>query len=205
MLDEKRGITLDVLFPDRDVSGLDTNDGSLVTRLSYGEICFLLMGDAPRGVEEYLTHLYGDYLHCAVLKVGHHGSRTSSSEFFVQKVAPQYAVISDGKDNSYGHPHQETLDTLKEFGVNVLRTDTLGTITFETDGVELWKRKWGARAELPSRLQITDGFVVIVVHNGLFVVENKLDSKFFSDEYPLEQDVRSGGHFLCWNLLEEKP
>ena len=141
VLDEKRGITLDVLFPDRDVSGLDTNDGSLVTRLSYGEICFLLMGDAPRGVEEYLTHLYGDYLHCAVLKVGHHGSRTSSSEFFVQKVAPQYAVISDGKDNSYGHPHQETLDTLKEFGVNVLRTDTLGTITFETDGVELWKRK----------------------------------------------------------------
>ena len=142
VLDEKRGVVLDILFPDRDVSGLAINDGSLVARLSYRNICFMMMGDAPQKIEEYLMHLFSpEALHCQVLKVGHHGSRTSTSANFVQAVAPEYAVISDGKDNKYGHPHQETLDTLNNFGVNILRTDELGTITFTTDGNKIKIKK----------------------------------------------------------------
>lgn len=141
ILDKKRGVIFTTLFPDRDVSGLETNTGSIVGILSYGNICFMLTGDSPIAIEEYMVSLYGNKLHCQVLKVGHHGSKTSSSQKFVAAVAPSYAVISAGKDNKYGHPNQETLDTLTKFGVDILRTDELGTITFATNGVELWKRK----------------------------------------------------------------
>ncbi|HEV7702112.1 MAG TPA: MBL fold metallo-hydrolase, partial [Candidatus Paceibacterota bacterium] len=75
-------------------------------------------------------------LHSTILKVGHHGSRTSSSSEFVQVVSPQYAVISDGKDNKYGHPHPDTLNTLAQFGAKIFRTDLLGTIMMKSDGVK---------------------------------------------------------------------
>ncbi|OHA26696.1 MAG: hypothetical protein A3C06_00060 [Candidatus Taylorbacteria bacterium RIFCSPHIGHO2_02_FULL_46_13] len=134
VLDEKHGVVLDILFPDRDVPTLATNDGSIIAKLSYGGTCFMLMGDSTQGVEEYLVHLFGPALHCQVLKVGHHGSRSATSAVFVKDMAPEYAVISDGKNNTYGHPHQETLDTLNNFGVKVLRTDLLGSVTFVSDG-----------------------------------------------------------------------
>ncbi len=70
-----------------------------------------------------------------VLKVGHHGSRTSTSPEYVAAVSPEYAAISDGKNNRYGHPHQETLDTLNNAHVKILRTDEVGTIVFQSDGV----------------------------------------------------------------------
>lgn len=79
--------------------------------------------------ENSLTDLKSD-----ILKVGHHGSRTSSSDDFVAAVAPLYAVISDGQNNKYGHPHKETLDTLTKHGVHILQTDKLGTIVFTSDG-----------------------------------------------------------------------
>jgi len=140
VLDKKRGVILDVLFPDRDVSGLSTNDGSLIMKLTYGQTCFMLTGDTTKGVEEYLVELYGEKLDCDVLKVAHHGSRTSSSPGFVSAVSPEYAVISSGQGNSYGHPHQETLDTLNVAGAKILRTDELGTITLMTDGIKLWQK-----------------------------------------------------------------
>ncbi len=140
VLDERHGVVLDVLFPDRDVSGLSENDGSLIARLSYGDICFLLTGDTTQGVEEYLVHLYGNRLQCEVLKVAHHGSKTSSTASFVSAVSPEYAVISSGEGNTYGHPHQETLDTLESVEVRILRTDMLGTITFETDGEKVLQK-----------------------------------------------------------------
>ena len=68
------------------------------------------------------------------MKVGHHGSRTSTSEAFVKAVSPEYAVISNGKDNNYGHPHPDTLDTLTSFGAKIFRTDLLGTIIMKSDG-----------------------------------------------------------------------
>lgn len=128
------GAYFEVLFPDRDVPGLATNDGSLVGRLVYGNTSILFTGDAPQNIEGYLDSLDGKTLHSDVLKVGHHGSRTSTSQEFVGYVSPTYAVISAGKDNSYGHPHQETLDTLNQFGVQTFRTDLAGRIVVVSDG-----------------------------------------------------------------------
>lgn len=128
------GARFDVFFPDRDVPGLATNDGSIVGRLVYGNTSIMFTGDAPQNIEGYLDSLDGKNLHSDVLKVGHHGSRTSSSQEFVGYVSPTYAVISAGKDNSYGHPHQETLDTLNQFGVQTLRIDLSGRIVMESDG-----------------------------------------------------------------------
>ncbi len=128
------GAYFDVLFPDRDVSGMTTNEGSIMGRLVYGNTSVMFTGDASENIENYLDSLDGKSLHSDVLKVGHHGSHTSSSQEFVGYVSPTIAVISDGKDNKYGHPHKETLDTLNQFGVQVLRTDLQGRIVMESDG-----------------------------------------------------------------------
>ena len=133
-LDKKHGIGFQVLFPDRAVSGLTTNEGSIVGKLTYGNTSVLFTGDSPQNIEHYLVSLDGKNLKSDVLKVGHHGSRTSSSQEFVGFVSPTVAVISDGKGNSYGHPHKETLDTLEKFGVKVFRTDQAGTIVIKSDG-----------------------------------------------------------------------
>lgn len=125
---------LSVLYPDRDVSGLSSNDGSIVAKLSYGNTSVMLTGDTVSGVEKWLIKLDGKDLKSDVLKVGHHGSRTSTAPEFVGFVAPQFAVISDGVRNRYGHPHKETLDTLAKFKVPVFRTDLLGTIVMHSDG-----------------------------------------------------------------------
>ncbi|MEK7145280.1 MAG: ComEC/Rec2 family competence protein [Patescibacteria group bacterium] len=133
-LDRARGVHFDIFFPDQDVADWQTNDGSIIGKLVYGKTCVIFSGDAPQQMENYVVAFDGSALHCQVLKVGHHGSRTSSGVAFVGTVAPEYAVISSGKGNSYGHPHQETLDTLSRFGAKILRTDQLGTIIFTSDG-----------------------------------------------------------------------
>lgn len=133
-LDKKHGVGFQVLFPDRDISGVGTNDGSIVGRLFYGDTSVMFTGDSPQSVEQYLVSLDGKSLKSDVLKVGHHGSRTSTSEEFVGFVSPATAVISNGKGNSYGHPHKETLDTLDKFSVKVFRTDKSGTVIMKSDG-----------------------------------------------------------------------
>ncbi|MEK7147342.1 MAG: ComEC/Rec2 family competence protein [Patescibacteria group bacterium] len=133
-LDRARGVHFDIFFPDQDVADWQTNDGSIIGKLVYGKTCVIFSGDAPQQMENYVVAFDGSALHCQVLKVGHHGSRTSSGVAFVGTVAPEYAVISSGKGNSYGHPHQETMDTLSRFGAKILRTDQLGTIIFTSDG-----------------------------------------------------------------------
>ena len=132
-LDQMRGIYFDIIFPDQDVSDWKTNDGSIIGKLVYGSNCVIFSGDAPQQMENYAVAFDGSTLNCQIFKVGHHGSRTSSGVAFVGTIAPEYAVISSGKGNSYGHPHQETLDTLNRFGVKTLRTDQLGTIIFTSD------------------------------------------------------------------------
>jgi competence protein ComEC len=134
-LDIGGGAVIDILFPDRDVSSWATNDGSVVARLSYGNTSLMLTGDATTKTEGIiLKENSGMQLHSTILKVGHHGSRSSSSPEFVKAIAPAYALISDGKDNKYGHPHQETLNTLALFGAKIFRTDLLGTIVMKSDG-----------------------------------------------------------------------
>ncbi|MEK7179981.1 MAG: ComEC/Rec2 family competence protein [Patescibacteria group bacterium] len=125
------GVTFIVLFPDRDVSQFETNTASIVGKLVYGDSSFLLTGDSPKKIEQYLILLDKKGLDSDVLKAGHHGSRTSSDEFFVQAVSPEYTIISAGKNNQYGHPHKEVLDILKRFGTVILNTYETGTITFE--------------------------------------------------------------------------
>ena len=128
-LDIGGGAVIDILFPDQDVSSWTSNDGSIVARLQYGDESIMLTGDATMKTEKIiLGENPSSALHSTVLKVGHHGSRTSTSNEFVKAVSPTYALISDGKDNKYGHPHPETLDTLAQFGAKIFRTDLLGTI-----------------------------------------------------------------------------
>jgi competence protein ComEC len=136
-LDIGGGAVIDILFPDRDVSTWATNDGAIVAKLSYGATSVMLTSDAPIKTEQIiLGENTPAELHSTVLKVGHHGSRTSSSPEFVKAVSPTYALISVGKDNTYGHPHKEVLDTLAQFGVDVFRTDLLGTIIMKSDGIK---------------------------------------------------------------------
>ncbi len=135
-LDIGGGAVIDILFPDRDVSAWTTNDGSIIARLSYGNTSIILTGDATIKTEKIiLGKNYPEQLRSTILKVGHHGSRTSTSPEFVKAVSPQYALISDGENNKYGHPHKETLDTLSLFGAKIFRTDLLGAIVMKSDGV----------------------------------------------------------------------
>jgi competence protein ComEC len=140
-LDLGGGTTLDILFPDRDVSMWPTNDGSVVAKLSYGNTSIMLTGDATKLTESYVMADYSPAeLHSNILKVGHHGSDTSTSAEFLQAVAPATALISVGKDNKYGLPKQDTLDNLLGFGAKILRTDQLGSIIMTSDGNMLsWK------------------------------------------------------------------
>ncbi len=127
-------VYLDILFPDRDVSSLDTNDASIIARLVYGEESFLLTGDAPKKMEQYLVSLDGEQLATSVLKVGHHGSKTSTDPEFVSAVNPDYAIISAEKNSRYGHPHQVTLDTLEKLKIKILNMAEDGNIEFKTEG-----------------------------------------------------------------------
>ena len=108
------------------------NLSSIVLSLEYGENSFLFMGDAEEENEEQVSWPKTD-----VLKVGHHGSNTSSSEKFIQEVKPKYSIIMVGKDNSYKLPKQETLERLKAIGSKIYRTDQNGNIEIISDGVNI--------------------------------------------------------------------
>ena len=137
VLDKENNVYIQVLFPDKDVSTYSTNDGSIVAKLVYGKTSIMLQGDAPQKTERYLLTLDKKELDSDILKVGHHGSRTSTSKEYVDALSPDYAVISCGLDNKYGHPHKETVNTLDKLNVPILRTDLLGRITFISDGNNL--------------------------------------------------------------------
>ena len=127
-------VFLNILFPDRNVSEVESNTASIVAQLVYKNTEFMFTGDSPKTIEEYLVFLDGEKLRSDVLKVGHHGSKTSSSESFVGYVSPEYAIISAGADNSYGHPHKEVVEILNQFGSAILNTKDNGAIVFKSDG-----------------------------------------------------------------------
>lgn len=132
------GAYADVLYPDRDVSRVaDTNAGSIVLRVVYGEHEFMLTGDAPKQIEQRLTTTYGSALRSDVLKAGHHGSKTSSGETFVKAASPRYVVYSRGCDNRYGHPAPETVALFQKLAIPALDTCERGTITFRSNGKTL--------------------------------------------------------------------
>ncbi|NLY43272.1 MAG: MBL fold metallo-hydrolase [Clostridiaceae bacterium] len=125
-----------ILAPNRE-DYKEINDSSIVIRLVYGDTSFMFTGDAEEESEADILKNSGQItnsLKSDVLKVGHHGSSTSTSDSFLEAVSPQYAVICVGKDNSYGHPHRETMKKLSEKGIEIFRTDESGTIIASSDG-----------------------------------------------------------------------
>ena len=111
----------------------EMNNTSLVLRVDYGSTSFLLTGDMEADAERDLVNS-GANLKADVLQVGHHGSSTSTSYIFLNAVLPEMGVISCGVNNKYGHPHEETLSILRDAGVDVYRTDLLGTVVIGSDG-----------------------------------------------------------------------
>ncbi len=145
---------MEVLYPFENLEGQEfknSNNTSIVAKLIFGTppthhppasrapTSFLFTGDAYKSVEKKLMDKKTD-LASDVLKVGHHGSKTSNSEAFIKHVSPEIAVISVGKDNPYHHPHQETLDTLEKYGIKILRTDKNGDIKIISNGINLIMR-----------------------------------------------------------------
>lgn len=117
--------------------GKDTNDTSIVLKVQYGEISFLFTGDAELEAEQTILNTGAD-LSATVLKVGHHGSDTSTSYVFLREIMPTYAVISVGAGNDYGHPTEEALSRLRDENAQIFRTDLQGDITFVSNGKEIW-------------------------------------------------------------------
>lgn len=129
--------TLTVLSPTFDPTDIPSNAGSIVAMLSYGEIDFLLTGDAGHGIEDFLITQNGAALEAEVLKLGHHGSDTSSGSTFLQTVRPLYAVVSAGINNRYNHPHPDVLQRVAAVGATTLTTQH-GSVHFYTDGQQVW-------------------------------------------------------------------
>lgn len=131
------GVYLDVLLPVINKEDMPAHDEMVVMRLVYGNNSFLLTGDMEDGFENFLIFLDGERLKSDVLKIGHHGSLTSTSESFLGWVKPNLAIISVGKNNKYGHPKKEITDRLAKFEIPALRTDEVGTIVIESDGEKI--------------------------------------------------------------------
>jgi len=112
------------------------NNDSLVLRVAWGRHSFLLTGDVERPIELWML-AENELRHTDVLKVAHHGSRTSSTDLFLDAVRPSFAVVSAGFENSYGHPNRDVLERLRQHGAAVLRTDLDGLVTIRSDGRRL--------------------------------------------------------------------
>lgn len=143
VIQAKAGVNIDLdeevdvnMIAPIDESYDNTNNYSAVVRLTYGNISYLFMGDAESMVEDEIINSK-QKIDADVIKLGHHGSSTSSSRDFLSKVNPDAAIISCGADNSYGHPQEETLNTLNELNIKYFRTDENGNILVATDGKKI--------------------------------------------------------------------
>jgi len=147
------GVTLEFLAPDSvwTAALVDPNLASVITLVRYGDVRMLLMGDAERPEEDWLLAHEASELHADILKVGHHGSKTSSSDTFLAAVRPRLALVSVGAGNKYGLPTPEIMDRLAAGGAQVLRTDRLGTIVARTDGHRVFVEAGGDQWELRPR------------------------------------------------------
>ncbi len=134
-------VNLYILGPLKDY-GNNLNNWSLVAKISHGVNSFLFTGDIEYPVEMDLIDVYPkDFLQSQFLKVAHHGSNSSSNQDFLEAVQAKIAVISNGKDNSYGHPHKEVLDRLKKMNIAIYTTEKQGSIVIKSDGKKIWSHK----------------------------------------------------------------
>lgn len=129
VIDKENNITYTILWPEGNVREWDSNPGSMIGLIQYGDKKILMTGDAPKEVEDQVLAKYQNSLqNIDILKVGHHGSRTSTGENLVNTAKPVYALISAGLNNRYGHPHKEVLQNLEKVNANILVTSTAQTI-----------------------------------------------------------------------------
>jgi competence protein ComEC len=133
-----------ILFIDSDTThrSPNLNNTSVVIRMQYRDVSLLFTGDAEMEAEGEMVSRYGDFLHCSLLKTGHHGSKTSSTEEFLDAVHPTYAVISVGRFNKFGHPSEDVISRLHALHAEIYRTDEEGAIIFESDGKTLSRIEW---------------------------------------------------------------
>lgn len=127
-----KGAVLKILGPDG-YSGDNLNNYSVISKLTFGETSFLFTGDAEEEAELLLVSS-GEDISCTVFNAGHHGSSTSNSSLLLKAANPEYAAISCGYNNDYGHPHREIISAFKDFGIKYYRTDYDGDIVFRSDG-----------------------------------------------------------------------
>lgn len=118
--------------------GDNDNNSSLVTKISFKESSIIFMGDCESEVERHLLK-ESNLIESNIIKLGHHGSKSSTSIEFLKKVDPDYAIISCGKNNKYGHPHKETIDKLDKLNIKYFRTDLDGSIIIRSDGFNITK------------------------------------------------------------------
>lgn len=131
-------LTSTVIAPNKDYGEYDeVNSTSVVLKCEFGECSLIFTGDAEADSELEMIEEYGDFLDCDILKLGHHGSKTSSSYEFLEITSPEYAIACCGRDNTYGHPAAEVMYRLNLFKIELLRTDKDGSIVFVCDGEEL--------------------------------------------------------------------
>ncbi len=129
-----KDVHVPILFPDRNTRSLDPDNASVWAKVIYGESSFLFTGDSSSSVERYMVDLDGDSLRSQVFQAGHHGSRTSNSLELLKMVSPGYVVVSAGSDVSYGHPHEEAMESFVLTGAEVLKTFKEGNIVFISNG-----------------------------------------------------------------------
>ena len=132
----------------------DPNNTSIVVKVEFGDNAFLFTGDMEKDAETDMLD-YGMDVSADVLKVGHHGSSTSTGYRFLYEVDPEYAVVSLGKDNTYGHPHRETVAIFADAGVPMLRTDELGTILAVSNGSQI-TFTWEKQSAQPGDIEPAD-------------------------------------------------
>jgi competence protein ComEC len=131
-IETEDGVTLKFLFPTTNQDMVeDGNNASIVTQIIYQDKKILSTGDLGILGEKYLVNLYGNELKSNILKLGHHGSNTSTSAEFLQKVRPEVAIVSAGRQNQFGHPHESVISLVKNFGIQIRQTQTEGNIHFE--------------------------------------------------------------------------
>ncbi len=129
-------VQFDILYPFENLEGQEiktTNNTSIVSRLTFKDNSFLFTGDISKSKEKEILE-QGIVINSDIIKVGHHGSKTSSSQEFIEAVSPEIAVIQCAKDNNYGHPHSEVLAVLENYDIKILRTDQDGDIKIVSNG-----------------------------------------------------------------------
>jgi competence protein ComEC len=137
VIDFQDGVTATILHPYNGEHFKDTNSASVSLVLSYGDETFLLTGDLPSDKESLLLSSHLLPKNITVYKAGHHGSKYSSGEQLLTYIKPEYAIISAGKDNKYGHPNPEALERLTKYAHEIISTIDRGTISFATDGASM--------------------------------------------------------------------